>query len=255
VSGAVVVTGGGRGIGRAVVERLLGDGRHVVVVELDAAAVDWIAGHPAAARAHVVVGDAADEAVAESAADVAQATGQLGGWVNNAAVFRQAHAHTATTAELIEVAAANLNFAIVGCATAIRRFLAQGTPGSIVNVTSLQARMAVPGWAMYVTAKAGIEGLTRGLAVDYAPSGIRVNAVAPGTVATEAYAAWIASLDGEERHRVEREMALLHPLGRVARPDEVAATIAFLLGDGAGFVAGETIAVDGGRSVVTRDPE
>lgn len=83
-----VVTGGGRGIGRAVVERLLRDGDAVVAIELDPAALAWTAGHPAAARVRGVAGDAGDEAVTERAADQAQAAGTLAGWVNNAAVFR-----------------------------------------------------------------------------------------------------------------------------------------------------------------------
>ncbi|MDQ4004212.1 MAG: SDR family NAD(P)-dependent oxidoreductase, partial [Actinomycetota bacterium] len=83
-----VVTGGGRGIGRALVERLLGDADNVVAIELDPAALAWTDSHPAGSRVIAVVGDAADEAVAEQAAELAQEAGTLVGWVNNAAVFR-----------------------------------------------------------------------------------------------------------------------------------------------------------------------
>ena len=91
-----VVTGGGHGIGRALVERLLADDGSVVAIELDPAALAWTTGHPAGPRVLGVVGNAADEAVAEQAAEAAQAAGTLVGWVNNAAVFHDAWIHAAS---------------------------------------------------------------------------------------------------------------------------------------------------------------
>ena len=167
-------------MGRALVERLLGDGGVVVAVELDPAALAWVDGHPAGDRVLGVAGDAADEAVTGRAADLAQAAAPLAGWVNNAAVFRDASLHTDPPAAVLELIGLNLAPAVVGCATAIRRFLAAGGGGAIVNVSSHQARRAVPGALAYATAKAALEGLTRALAVDYGPRGIRVNAVALG---------------------------------------------------------------------------
>lgn len=243
-----VVTGGGRGIGRAVVQRLLGEKDTVVLVDRDAP--DW--SHE---RVVPVLGDASDEGVAERAADRAQEAGPLAGWVNNAAVFRDASLHAAATAEVRALIAANLDPALVGCGTAVRRFLAAGNGGAIVNVTSHQARRAVPGCLPYVTAKAAIEGLTRALAVEYGSSGIRVNAVAPGSVATERYAEFLAGQEPEVAARIEGEMAVLHPIGRVARSDEVAAAVAYLLSAEASFINGATVPVDGGRSILALDPE
>lgn len=255
MSRSYVVTGGGRGIGRALVERLLGDTDNVVAIEVDPAALAWTDSYPAGPRVIAVVGDASDEAVAEQAADLAQEAGTLAGWVNNAAVFRDASIHSAPTREVLDLIALNLNPAVVGCATAIRRFFAAGTEGAIVNVSSHQARRAVPGALPYATAKAAIEGLTRALAVDYGPRGIRVNAVALGSITTERYEAFLGRQEPAEAERIEEEMRLLHPIGRVGRPEEVAAAVAYLLSEEASFINGATLPVDGGRSVLGRDPE
>ncbi len=161
MSGSYLVTGGGRGVGRAIAERLAADGGAVVIIEADEAALDWLPGHPAAARLSGVTGSAADERVAEAAADLAEAAGPLAGWVNNAAVFRDADLHAAAPAEIMDLVAANLAPAVTGCAVAVRRFLRAGTGGAIVNVSSHQAQRAVRGALPYATAKAGVEGLTR----------------------------------------------------------------------------------------------
>ena len=136
MSRSYVVTGGGRGVGRAVVERLRADGHAVVAIDREDAALRWVDGE----RVRAVVGDASDESVAERAADLADDAGVLSGWVNNAAVFRDASLHADSARTVLDLVAANLDLAVVGCATAIRRFLAGGTEGAIVNVTSHQAR-------------------------------------------------------------------------------------------------------------------
>ncbi len=203
----------------------------------------------------VVAGDAGAEQITEQAADRAQQVGTLTGWVNNAAIFGDASLHDSGPDRVLDLIDANLRPVVVGCGTAVRRFLASASQGSIVNISSHQARRAVPGALPYSTAKAAIEGLTRALAVEYGRHRIRVNAVAPGSVATERYAGYLSSLTPESAAAVERDMAALHPLGRVATSDEVAAAAEFLLSTNGGFINGATVPVAGGRSVLASDPE
>ncbi|GAA4576874.1 SDR family oxidoreductase [Micromonospora coerulea] len=250
-----VVTGGGRGVGRAIVERLAADGGTVVVVERDRDGLAWLPAHPAARRLLPVVGDAADERVTGQAADLAERAAPLAGWVNNAAVFRDAALHTAPAAEVYDLIGLNLRPAVVGAATAVRRFLAAGTGGAIVNVSSHQARRPVPGALPYATAKAAVEGLTRALAVEYGGRGIRTNAVALGSIATERHAEFLAGQEPAEAERVTAELARLHPVGRIGAAAEVADAVAFLLSPQAGFVNGVTLPVDGGRAALGLDPE
>jgi NAD(P)-dependent dehydrogenase (short-subunit alcohol dehydrogenase family) len=250
-----VVTGGGRGIGRAITRRLAGDGGSVVVIELGPGAMSWAATDPLAARLTAVTGDAANESITARAADLAASAGTFAGWVNNAAVFRDAWLHETPASDVLGLIGLNLGPALAGCATAVRRFLAAGTGGAIVNVSSHQAQRAVRGALPYAVAKAATEGLTRALAVDYGPRGVRVNAVALGSIQTERYDAYLAAQEPAAAARTGREMGRLQPLGRVGLPEEVAAAVAYLLSNEASFINGAIVPVDGGRSATGLDPE
>lgn len=246
-----VVTGGGRGVGRAIVDRLLDVDGAVVVIELDRAALGWVAGHPAASRVVGVVGSAANQDVAERAADRAERLGQLTGWVNNAAVFRDAALDTAAASAVLDLISLNLAPAVVGCATAIRRFLRAGTGGAIVNVSQPPGAASRPGCA----ALRHGEGRHRGADAGGRRRPGPVNAVALGSIRTERYDALLAEQGPDAAARTEQEVARLHPLGRIGRAGEVADAVAYLLSDAASYVSGTVLPIDGGRAARGPDPE
>ena len=244
MSGAVVVTGAAKGIGRAIAERLLDDGFAVVAVDIERAELD----RTAAALGQdcvAVVGDVSDWNTHERAADVAGELGRLNGWVNNAGVDISGAAHEVQPAELERAIRVLQLGPMFGCCVAVRRMLAERR-GSIVNIGSIQGVVAFPGYLAYQAAKAAVAMVSRGVATDYGPYGIRCNAVLPGTIDTPmTRAGLVDAADLGEALRQEGELA---PLGRVGEPSEVAEVVAFLVSDRASYVNGAEICVDGGAT-------
>jgi NAD(P)-dependent dehydrogenase (short-subunit alcohol dehydrogenase family) len=232
-----VVTGASQGIGLAIAQALTRDGHAVVGVDRTPCAHS---------ECSCVVGDVRDGDVLRAADEAAIAIGPLACWVNNAAEPTTEALHVATTEGTRAVLDVTLEATYWGCSVAVRRFMAQRSGGSIVNVSSIQATHAFPGWAAYVTAKGGVDALTRYIAVEYGALGIRANAVAPGNIRTPLLEAVIAnSIDPAA---VERSAAGLHPMGRVGLGADVAGVVAFLARAESGFVTGQVIAVDGGAT-------
>ena len=242
---SVVVTGCGSGIGRAIFGELASQGWQVVGVDNRGAVVDEMKAE--LGDAHVVLlGDTADPEVSTRAARVASSQAPLGGWVNNAAVAIPSSLHRSVDADVERVISVNLLGYFWGCRAAVQRFLDQRTAGSIVNVSSVHGRASVPGFAAYDASKGGVDALTRNCAVEYGPAGIRANAVAPGAIRTPLNQSIIDAAPNPAMK--EREFALMHPLGRMGMPGEVASVTAFLLSESSSFVSGQSIAVDGGST-------
>jgi NAD(P)-dependent dehydrogenase (short-subunit alcohol dehydrogenase family) len=166
--------------------------------------------------------------------------------VNNAAVAIPGSAGEMAEDDWARTLDVNLTGVWRGMRAAIPRMLAQGG-GSIVNLSSVQGHVGFVGWAADAAAKGGVDALTRQAAVEYAAGGIRVNAVVPGTIATEMNEKIMReSADGDA---VLAGWLAMHPIGRIGQPAEVAAAIVFLASDDASFITGESLRVDGGLVV------
>jgi NAD(P)-dependent dehydrogenase (short-subunit alcohol dehydrogenase family) len=240
---SVVVTGVGTGIGRAIITRLAADGWHTVGIEINGTHADD-ARRQLGSGHDVIAGDASDRKVLAAARKRAEELAPLGAWVNNVGVALMGNLHEPKVEEVERVIAVNLMSHFWGSSEAIQTWVGQRRTGTIVNVSSVHGRAAFNMWAAYDVAKAGIDALTRYIAVEYGPIGIRANAVAPGAIATPLVKQVIQS--SPDPAEAEREMSVIHPLERIGQPEEVAAAASWLLSEEASFVTGQSLAVDGG---------
>lgn len=244
----ILVTGAGSGIGRAVALACAARGARVGVLDLDARAATEVVGEAiahGAAAALALPCDVADEgAVAAAFASCEQTLGTPDGLHANAGIEINHPAHEMPAGDWDRVLRVNLTGLFLTCREAIRAMLAAGRPGSIVCTSSPSAFTGFSGGgnAAYGSSKGGVSALVRSLAIDYAPHGIRVNAVVPGATDTPML------LDGPatDRQALLRDAKEQIPLGRLGRPEEIAAAVTWLLSGESSYVTGSHLVCDGG---------
>jgi len=236
---AAAVTGAGRGIGRAIAMTLAREGAAVIVADIDDKAAQDTAAEiqTRGGQAMLLHVDATRKADAQMMVETAvRHYGKLDILVNNAGVYPSAPVTEITEEQWDWVLAVNLKSAFLCSQAAVKQMMAQHH-GVIINLASVDAKTRTTGNAHYSAAKAGVISLTRTLAGEMAPHGIRVNAVAPGWIATET----LISISERWKNAVAEI-----PVGRLGRPEDVAEAVLYLVSDAASYVTGEVLDVNGG---------
>ena len=244
-----VVTGAAHGLGRAIAERLAGEGAHVILGDVDGAGLERAVAAIAQAggRAAAVVGDVTEEEPAARLIAAAVERGQLDILVNNVGGSRNARIWEMSAADWDFVLRLNLRSTFL-CTRAAVPHMIRRRYGRIVCLSS-GAREGTPwtaysqGCAAYSASKAGVHGFIRDVALELAEHGINVNAVAPGPIDTERVGPGLRRLNETDEYSPER----MTPLRRLGRPEEVADAVLFLASDEATYITGHTLAVTGGR--------
>ena len=234
-----IVTGGSQGIGEACVRRFAREGAHAVVADVDDARGQALAAELGALYVHCDVGDKAqvDNLVARTLAQ----HGRIDVLVNNAGIFKAADFLEVTEADFDAVLRVNVKGSfLVG--QAVAREMAKAGRGSIVNMSSVNGTLAIPTISSYNVSKGGINQLTRVMSLALAEKGVRVNAVAPGTIATELAAKAVLTSEEAKARIMSRT-----PMKRLGEPSEIADAVAYLASDAASYITGEIVVVDGGR--------
>jgi L-fucose dehydrogenase len=249
---AVLVTGGARGIGAAIVRALVREGAVPVVVDRDEAAGRDLGREMAAsgARVEVVVADLTDASQCRAAVDDAlRRTGRIDAVVNNAGVNDRVGLETGSTEAFVESLGRNLVHVYAVTHAALPAL--KQSRGAIVNIASKVAITGQGGTSGYAASKGGILALTREWAVELLPAGIRVNAVVPAEVMTPLYRQWLGGLADPDRALADIVARI--PLGhRMTTPDEIAAAVVFLLSPRSAHTTGQHLVVDGGYTHLDR---
>jgi len=235
-----IVTGATRGIGLAIAQRLVAEGARVMLADVlpeGAQAAEALGDGARFFQADVGIKPEVDALVAASV----DAFGHIDILVNNAGIVHAADFLDVTEEDFDRVLRTNLKSMFLCGQAVAKRMVARGS-GCIINMSSVNAELAIPNQVPYVVSKGGINQLTKVMALNLAPYGIRVNGIGPGTILTElAKKAVLGS--PEARHTILSRT----PLGRCGEPEEVASIAAFLASDDASYMTGQTLYVDGGR--------
>lgn len=252
VGKAAIVTGAAQGIGRAIAQRLAAEGAAVVLADLNLPAAEATAAavHADTGAPTLAVGvDVTDRTGVETMmAATLERFGRLDILVNNAGIFDNVRFETMTDEQWQRMLAVNLTSVFLVSQIVIRHWLAHRTSGAIANIASISGIVAFTDSSHYAAAKMGVIGLTRSLAMEMGRYGIRVNAVAPGVIATEMtrHSLEAPDLSGGWLRRI--------PQHRYGTPEDVAAGVAFLVSDDAAYVNGEVLFIDGGGTFAWDKP-
>ncbi len=227
-----VVTGGASGIGRAIAARLERDGYHVATIDLQPSEADF-----------AYAADVTDRAQVDAAlGKIRKQLGPVSVLVNAAGLDGFSRFTDITFDQWQRVLNVNLNGVFHCCQAVIPEMVDAGW-GRIVNISSSSTHSGVAGMAHYVAAKSAVNGLTKSLALEYGPSGITVNAIPPGFIDTP----MLRSAEERGNMNVEKATAMT-PVGRMGRPEDIAAACAFLVSEEAGYITGQILGVNGGRN-------
>jgi glucose 1-dehydrogenase len=250
----VLVTGGGSGIGQAIAVRFAEYGANVAINYLrrpeEAEATESLVQacirkvRREGVQDVLVQGDVSrEDDVVKMVGEAVDGLGGLDVLVNNAGIQISRPSDELSSEDFDKVLAVNLRGSFMCAREAIRHFLAEEKPGSVVNISSVHQLIPKPGYLGYSASKGGLQNLTRTLALEYAGRGIRVNGIGPGATVTPINRAWID--DPEKRGQVEEHI----PMRRAGDADEMAGVTAFLASDDAAYITGQTIFVDGGLTL------
>jgi NAD(P)-dependent dehydrogenase (short-subunit alcohol dehydrogenase family) len=246
-----VITGAADGIGHAIAIAMAGEGAKVVLGDIDdekgQPAADAIKASGADALfVHCDVGD--DDQIKNLIETAIDVHGGLDILVNNAAIaIGGMPVHEMTDEQWHRLMQINLTSVFRGCKHALPHMLKAGS-GSIINMASAQGHVGLDGWTAYAGAKGAIMAMTRQMAVEFGKQGVRVNSISPGTINTPMN----EKVTKELGEHIAKSWVLMHPIGRIGEPGEVAEAAVYLASDAAGFTTGTDLRVDGGLSVTPR---
>lgn len=240
-----IVTGGARGLGRAIVKKLLAAGWQVSAVDKASFSTAGLAqeiGYSGSELRTYVADLSREESIQSFFEEMRPSTPGITALINNCAVFQQQEIESFTVDQWERIFYNGLLAACLMCKHS-KPLMAKGS--SIVSIASISGMIGQPKFSIYAAAKGGIRSLTKALAVELGPAGIRVNCVSPGYIDSESAGEAIQEMSVDPRMAMRRLLAL-HPLGRIGQPEDVANAVAFLVSAEASFITGTELVVDGG---------